>query len=213
LCGNILRARKEANPRKTEIPNKSATPPHEGSSHPTPAILGEDVQFIEIEKADTSVELGNANEHSRTPASGALSCFRPPSRASSAWIARRSAANTGRSPSCAMMTSIVAGGSEDISLRYVKLAEPSTLRLIPYTQIGILASGGGTMPDFPRFLFRVKDRQIEEEAKKMVASIGLTDIEIRRDDTIKDAWLEDNKILKTTYGLEDIQAYLENLTS
>jgi len=47
----------------------------------------------------------------------------------------------------------------------------------------------------------------------MVASIGLTDIEIRRDDTIKDAWLEDNKMLKTTYGLEDIQAYLENLTS
>ncbi len=69
------------------------------------------------------------------------------------------------------------------------------------------------MPDFPRFLFRVKDRQIEEEAKKMVASIGLTDIEIRRDDTVKDAWLEDNKMLKTTYGLEDIQTYLEGLAS
>ena len=69
------------------------------------------------------------------------------------------------------------------------------------------------MPRFPRFLFRVKDRHIEEEAKKMVASFGIKDIEIRRDDTIKDAWLEDNEALKTTYGLEDIREYLENLVS
>jgi len=69
------------------------------------------------------------------------------------------------------------------------------------------------MPSFPRFLFRVKDRHIEEEAKKMVASFGIKDIEIRRDDTIKDAWLEDNEALKTTYGLEDIREYLENLVS
>jgi len=69
------------------------------------------------------------------------------------------------------------------------------------------------MPDFSRFLFRVKDRQIEEEAKRIVASLGIKDIEIRRDDTIKDAWLEDNEALKTTYGLEDIQEYLENLVS
>jgi len=68
------------------------------------------------------------------------------------------------------------------------------------------------MPDFPRFLFRVKDRQIEEEARALVASLGIDDIEIRRDDTIKDAWLEDNKALKTTYGLDDIQTYLEELT-
>ena len=69
------------------------------------------------------------------------------------------------------------------------------------------------MPDFSRFLFRVKDKQIEEEAKRIVASLGIKDIEIRRDDTIKDAWLEDNKALKTTYGLEDIREYLENLVS
>ncbi|MCK4599913.1 hypothetical protein KAU37_08875 [Candidatus Bipolaricaulota bacterium] len=69
------------------------------------------------------------------------------------------------------------------------------------------------MPDFSRFLFRVKDKQIEEEAKRMVASLGIKDIEIRRDDTIKDAWLEDNEALKTTYGLGDIQEYLENLVS
>jgi len=64
-----------------------------------------------------------------------------------------------------------------------------------------------------RFLFRVKDRQIEEEAKRMVASFGISDIEIRRDETVKDAWLEDNKNLKTTYGLEDIKDYLEDLLS
>jgi len=69
------------------------------------------------------------------------------------------------------------------------------------------------MAGFPRFLFRVKDRQIEEEARKMVDAFGIKDIEIRRDDTIKDAWLEDNTALKTTFGLEDIQEYLENLTS
>jgi hypothetical protein len=73
--------------------------------------------------------------------------------------------------------------------------------------------GGGTMPSFSRFLFRVKDRYIEEEARNMVASLGINDIEIRRDDTIKDAWLEDNKLLKTIYGLEDIKEYLENLIS
>ena len=67
------------------------------------------------------------------------------------------------------------------------------------------------MVSFPRFLFRVKDRQIEAEAQQMVAALGIDDIEIRRDDTIKDAWLEDNEVLKTTYGLEDIQAYLEEL--
>jgi len=68
------------------------------------------------------------------------------------------------------------------------------------------------MVSFPRFLFRVKDKQIEAEAQRMVDSLGISDIEIRRDDTIKDAWLEDNEALKTTYGLEDIQEYLENLT-
>jgi len=67
------------------------------------------------------------------------------------------------------------------------------------------------MVSFPRFLFRVKDKQIEAEAQRMVEALGIDDIEIRRDDTIKDAWLEDNEALKTTYGLEDIQAYLEEL--
>jgi len=66
--------------------------------------------------------------------------------------------------------------------------------------------------DIPRFLFRVKDRQIEEEAKKMVTSFGLKSVEIRRDDTIKDAWFEDSKMLKTTFGLDDIREYLEELT-
>jgi hypothetical protein len=63
----------------------------------------------------------------------------------------------------------------------------------------------------PRFLFRVKDRQIEEEARTMVNALGITDVEVRRDDTILDAWLEDYKAMKTTYGLEEIQKYLEDL--
>jgi len=68
------------------------------------------------------------------------------------------------------------------------------------------------MPSFPRFLFRVKDRQIEEEARKMVDAYEIKDVEIRRDDTIKDAWLEDNVALKTTFGLDDIREYLADLT-
>jgi hypothetical protein len=63
----------------------------------------------------------------------------------------------------------------------------------------------------PRFLFRVKDRQIEEEARTMVDALGIKDVEIRRDDTIESAWLEDYKAMKTTYGLEEIQEYLEAL--
>lgn len=67
--------------------------------------------------------------------------------------------------------------------------------------------------DIPRFLFRVKDRQIEEEARKMVTSFGLKNVEIRRDDTIKDAWFEDSEVMKTTFGLDDIREYLEQLTT
>ena len=67
--------------------------------------------------------------------------------------------------------------------------------------------------DIPRFLFRVKDRQIEEEARKMVASFGLSNVEIRRDDTIKDAWFEDSEAMKTTFGLDDIREYMEELTA
>lgn len=62
-----------------------------------------------------------------------------------------------------------------------------------------------------RFLFRVKNRQVEEEAKTMVRSLGIKDIEIRRDETIKQAWLEDYEAGETIYGLSDIEEYLENL--
>jgi len=65
---------------------------------------------------------------------------------------------------------------------------------------------------FPRFLFRVKNREIENEAKRMVAAFGINDIEIRRDDTIADAWLEDYEAGRTIYGLEEIEQYLEELT-
>jgi hypothetical protein len=67
--------------------------------------------------------------------------------------------------------------------------------------------------EFPRFLFRVKDAEIEREARRMVEAFGIADIEIRRDDTIKDAWLEDNERLKTIYCLEEIEEYLDELIS
>ena len=67
--------------------------------------------------------------------------------------------------------------------------------------------------EFPRFLFRVKDAEIEREAKRMVEHFRIDDIEIRRDDTIKDAWLEDNERLRTIYGLEEIEEYLEALVA
>ena len=46
----------------------------------------------------------------------------------------------------------------------------------------------------------------------MVAAYGLKDVEIRRDDTIKDAWFEDSTALKTTFGLDDIREYIQELT-
>jgi len=67
--------------------------------------------------------------------------------------------------------------------------------------------------EIPRFLFRVKDAELEREARRMVEAFGIDDVEIRRDDTIKDAWLEDNERLKTIYGLEEIEEYLEALIS
>ncbi len=62
-----------------------------------------------------------------------------------------------------------------------------------------------------RFLFRVKNRQIEDEAKTMMSSLGIEDVEIRRDETVKEAWLEDYEVGRTIYGLEDIEEYLDDL--
>ncbi len=63
----------------------------------------------------------------------------------------------------------------------------------------------------PRFLFRVKNREIEAEAKALVEALGIDDIEIRRDDTIAEAWLEDYEAGRTIYGFDEIREYLENL--
>ncbi len=62
-----------------------------------------------------------------------------------------------------------------------------------------------------RFLFRVKNKQIEDEAKTMISSLGIEDVEIRRDETVKEAWLEDYEVGRTIYGLNDIEEYLEGL--
>ncbi|MFO8033883.1 MAG: hypothetical protein R6U88_01810 [Candidatus Bipolaricaulota bacterium] len=65
----------------------------------------------------------------------------------------------------------------------------------------------------PRMLFRVKNREIEAEARRMVRALGFDDVEIRRDDTIADAWLEDYEASRTVYGLQEIEEYLTRLIS
>lgn len=62
-----------------------------------------------------------------------------------------------------------------------------------------------------RFLFRVKNKQIEDEAETMISSLGIEDVELRRDETVKEAWLEDYEVGRTVYGLDDIEEYLEGL--
>ncbi|MCF7890997.1 hypothetical protein K9M78_07245 [Candidatus Bipolaricaulota bacterium] len=64
-----------------------------------------------------------------------------------------------------------------------------------------------------RFLFRVKNKQIENEAETMLSSLGIEDVEVRRDETVKEAWLEDYEVGRTIYGLDEIEEYLEDLIS
>lgn len=62
-----------------------------------------------------------------------------------------------------------------------------------------------------RFLFRVKNKQIESEAETMLSSLGIEDVEVRRDETVKEAWLEDYEVGRTIYGLDEIEEYLEDI--
>jgi len=63
----------------------------------------------------------------------------------------------------------------------------------------------------PRFLFRAHDEDVEEEAQLICRVLGIEDVEIRRDETVAEAWLEDYEANRTIYGLEEIRKYLENL--
>jgi len=63
----------------------------------------------------------------------------------------------------------------------------------------------------PRFLFRVHDEDVEEEARLICRVLGIEDVEIRLDDTVAEAWLEDYEANRTIYGLEKIREYLESL--
>ncbi len=63
----------------------------------------------------------------------------------------------------------------------------------------------------PRFLFRAHDEDVEEEARLICRVLGIEDVEIRRDETVAEAWLEDYEANRTIYGLEEIRKYLENL--
>lgn len=45
----------------------------------------------------------------------------------------------------------------------------------------------------------------------MISSLGIEDVEVRRDETVKEAWLEDYEVGRTIYGLNEIEEYLEDL--
>jgi len=62
-----------------------------------------------------------------------------------------------------------------------------------------------------RFIFRAHDGEIEEEGRKLLASLDVEDVEVIRDETVAEAWLDDLEARRTIYGLEEIREYLERL--
>ncbi|HEU68002.1 MAG TPA: hypothetical protein ENN53_02085 [Candidatus Acetothermia bacterium] len=62
-----------------------------------------------------------------------------------------------------------------------------------------------------RFIFRAHDGEIEEEGRKLLASLDVEDVEVIRDETVAEAWLDDLEARRTIYGLEEIRQYLERL--
>ena len=62
-----------------------------------------------------------------------------------------------------------------------------------------------------RFIFRAHDGEIEEEGRKLLASLDVEDVDVIRDETVAEAWLDDLDARRTIYGLEEIRQYLERL--
>lgn len=62
-----------------------------------------------------------------------------------------------------------------------------------------------------RFIFRAHDGEIEEEGRKLLASLDVEDVDVIRDETVAEAWLDDLEARRTIYGLEEIREYLERL--
>jgi len=62
-----------------------------------------------------------------------------------------------------------------------------------------------------RFIFRAHDGEIEEEGRKLLASLDVDDVDVIRDETVAEAWLDDLEARRTIYGLQEIREYLERL--
>lgn len=62
-----------------------------------------------------------------------------------------------------------------------------------------------------RFMLRAHDEEIEAEARRLLAALDVEDVEIIRDETVAEAWLDDMEARRTIYGLEEIRHYLERL--
>jgi hypothetical protein len=60
-------------------------------------------------------------------------------------------------------------------------------------------------------MLRAKDADIEREARLLLEVLGIEDVEVVRDDTVAEAWLDDLEARRTIYGLDEIRRYLEQL--
>ncbi|HPD06438.1 MAG TPA: hypothetical protein PLC08_00950 [Candidatus Bipolaricaulis sp.] len=62
-----------------------------------------------------------------------------------------------------------------------------------------------------RFMLRAHDGEIEAEARRLLAALDVDDVEVIRDETVAEAWLDDLEARRTIYGLAEIRQYLEEL--
>lgn len=62
-------------------------------------------------------------------------------------------------------------------------------------------------------MLRAKDADIEREARLLLEVLGIEDVEVVRDDTVAEAWLDDLEARRTIYGLDEIRRYLEQLVT
>ncbi len=62
-----------------------------------------------------------------------------------------------------------------------------------------------------RFILRAHDEEVEAEARRLLAALDVEDVDVIRDETVAEAWLDDLEARRTIYGLGEIRAYLERL--
>ena len=232
-CRGILDSCQQANAGEAEFAGEDDGPLEQRTADALSAPWLEHMEFVEVEEAEPIVELGHANEKRPSDGLPARDSEQTPSRRGvEDVVVLQAASRRFRGASAdhrilGMVLGLDLGdeGDQRVTVRWCRVYDAKFgVHGVSLSALGsgvhathagrsYTLTGGTTMPSFPRFLFRVKDRQIEEEARKMIDAFGIKDVEIRRDDTIKDAWFEDSQALKTTFGLDDIREYLEELTS